>query len=284
VKRLISFALLMAVPALAGAVAPKKTQPAKGAQQPAEPMKKLLQDCDAHKFEAVIEATVDGQPHRSRMKLCGTEGQTDAEWLGTLKDALAKVVAAKSMPDPVKVQISAKLKGEIDRLTMLADGGIKVPPTSFALKRPTKPADAPLSRDYAALPPLQTTPTVAPPRLLTSVDGPALPRPRISMSCYSPGDLTGDGPCAAFDRFTMLTVRAGEAIPAGTSLRFVRDGEQRSELSIAGLARGKSIRLALPPEVCSHVAGGSLEIQVVRGAPNAAAQVVGTEGPFNLRC
>ena len=76
------------------------TPPADAA--PSREMQSLLQNCDAHKFEALIELVgPDGQPKHSRMKLCGTTGQSDADWVRTLKDAVAKTKANVTMPRPV---------------------------------------------------------------------------------------------------------------------------------------------------------------------------------------
>jgi hypothetical protein len=267
---LVLMALVMMAPGAA-------TAQAKPADAPPAAMQKLLQSCDAHKFETVIQTMVDGKPHRSKMKLCGTEGQSDADWVRTLKDALAKVSVNAEMPQPVRDQIATALKGEIGRLTIEAvpsasQTSILPPP------RPARPAQNPLSRDYAALPPLTATPTVAPPRLLVP-NAPMLPKPRMTLTCFAPADLAGDGPCIAFERDTMVTVRADEDLPAGTSLRFVRNGDNRAEVELAQLKRGRSMRFALPREVCSHAVGGSLELRIVR-----AGQEVGTDGPYNLRC
>jgi hypothetical protein len=91
-------------------------------------------------------------------------------------------------------------------------------------------------------------------------------------------------PCADFARDTLVTVRAGEDLPPGTSLRFVR-GDARAEVQLAQLRSGKSLRFALPGEVCRGVGGGKLDVEILRTAKaGALGQVVGSEGPFNLRC
>src|SRR5881409_2409598 len=90
---------LMAAPA-ASAVK-EKAQP----DSPPPRMAKLLENCDAHKFETMIEAPVDGLMKRSRLRLCGTEGQSDADWARTLKDAVKKTEANAQMPKPVRDQI-----------------------------------------------------------------------------------------------------------------------------------------------------------------------------------
>lgn len=293
----------IALAAAASAALARPIQPAKRAAPSAEAplaeappaeMQKLLQNCDAHKFETIVDSTVDGQPHQYKVKLCGKEGQTDAGWLGTLKDAVDKLAANTEMPAPARAQITAALNAEIARLsgslavatapaTPPADLSRDysslppIPPPSAApkpapiLQPRAAPLPAPIQRDYASLPPLPAAPAAAPPPSL-------LAAPRLSFSCYAPGEI-GDAPCIGFERETVLTVRALEDVPAGTSLRFVRNGEERGDVALAALRRGKSVRLGLPREVCSGFGDGRLEVRTVR-----AATVVGTEGPYTLRC
>lgn len=298
--------IALALAAAPAAVAPKDNSPP-------QQMKTLLENCDAHQFETFIEVKAEGQalPKRSRVKLCDTEGQSDADWLRTLRDAVVKTEANLQMPPAVREQIVTALNAEILRLknggaaalppprksarTSALDGLSPLPPlpepkpaeTMGVLPPPRMTAPRSSSRDYAALPPMPTTVT-APTRVLIGGAGaslPALPRPRMQFICFTPGE-TGDIPCAGFTRDTMLTVRAGEDLPAGTSLRFVRDGDARADVELAQLRKGKSQRLALPPQVCSHVVGGSLEIRVVRSVPAAGplGQEVGSDGPYDLRC
>ena len=288
--------------------------PAAAADTPPPPqMQKLLENCDAHKFETIIEVKVDGQaqPKHSRLKLCGTEGQSDADWVRTLKDAVAKTEANLQMPETVRAQIVIALKTEIGRLTGGAlaslppprpprktsalDGLSALPPlpepkrTEMAAALPPARMIAPRSsaQDYAALPPMPTGPAPATHVLIGSVGATllSLPKPRMEFICYTPGE-TGDVPCSGFTRDTLLTIRAGEDVPRGTSLRFVRDGDARADVELAQLRKGKTQRIALPPQVCSHVVGGSLKIRVVRSVPAAGptGQEVGEDGPYDLRC
>ena len=287
--------------------------PAAAADTPPQQMQKLLENCDAHKFETIIEVKVEGQaqPKHSRLKLCGTEGQSDADWVRTLKDAVAKTEANLQMPEAVRIQIVGGLKAEIARLTGNAlaslppprplgttsalDGLSALPPlpgpkpaeTAAVMPPPRMIAPRSSAQDYAALPPMPTGPAPAIHVLSGSVGATllALPKPRMDFICYTPGE-TGDVPCSGFTRDTLLTVRAGEDVPPGTSLRFVRDGDPRADVELAQLRKGKTQRLALPPEVCSHVVGGSLKIRVVRSVPAAGptGQEVGEDGPYDLRC
>lgn len=281
-------------------------------QAASDPSAKLLESCDAHKFETIIEATVDGQPKRSRLRLCGTEGQTDADWVKTLKDAVAKTEGNQQMPKAVRDQVANALNAEIVRLTLSGSAITKLPPPRATTKTPTLDGIAALpplpgpktaeptaalppprmlpprssTPEYASLPPLPTTVT-APTRILAggSLLLPALPKPKMRFICYTPGDV-GDIPCAEFARDTLLTVRADEDLPSGTSLRFVRNGDARADVELAQLRKGKTQRFALPPEVCRHVSGATLEIRIVRAvrAAGPSGQEVGKEGPYNLRC
>jgi hypothetical protein len=256
----------------------------------------LLQNCDAHKFETIVEATVDGLPKRSRVRLCGTEGQSDADWVRTLKDAAEKAEANTQLTKPMRDQIVAALNAEIARLEAplpstrapAAGGSLEGYSVLPALPAPRQAAPASPMRDYAALPPLPTKPT-APVKVLGGAAGavvPLLAAPKLSFSCFNPSDIAGEGPCTGFERDTMLTVRAGEKLPPGTSLRFVRDGTERAEVELAQLQRGKSARFAMPADVCSHASGGTLEIRVVRSTRETGpeGQVVAKDGPYNLRC
>lgn len=259
--------------------------PAPGEAAPASAMQQLVQNCDAHKFETIIDVSVDGKPKQSKVKLCGTEGQSDADWLKTLKDAVLKTEANRQMPAGARKQIVTALNGEIARLggspaTALLD--IKtLPAPSLPPARNLAPRTT-AQPEYTQLPDLPTAPP-APVRVLgaaaVGVAIPTLPRPQMSFSCYTPGDVGTDGPCFGFARETMLTVRADEDLPSGTALRFVRDGDPRADVEVSPLKRGRTMRMVMPAAVCSHAVGGKLELRIVR-----AGQEVGTEGPYNLRC
>lgn len=286
----ITFIALASCAALAAAAAAAPT-PKKAAPQGSAPESQgqlAIQNCDAHKFETVVQ--------QSKVKLCGNEGQTDAQWIGTLKDAVAKLNANKDMPAAMRDQIIAAIYGEIARLEgspatshagdLRFDGLAPVPgigqskPTDSApLPAPRRVAATPVQDDYAALPPLPTAPT-APTHVLGMAAGASLtplPKPRMSFICYEPG--AAEGPCTDFTRQTLLTVRADEDLPPDTSLRFVRDGDPQADVALAQLKKGKTIRLAVPTDVCRHAVGGRLELQIVR-----SGQEVGSEGPYNLTC
>ena len=268
---------------------------------PASDVRQLVENCDAHKFETVVTDEVDGKPHHSKVKLCGKEGQSDSQWIDTLKDAVEKLNANSEMRASMRDQIATALKTEIARLEMKSVQAFAANPTApksdalagitalpplpqpkpsqVALLPPPRTVPSVPKRDYAALPPLPTKP-VAPTRVLSGGAASlaaALPRPRMSFICYNPGEA--EGPCTGFSRQTLLTVRAGEDLPANTSLRFVRDGDPQADVALAQLKKGKSVRMTVPADVCRHVVGGKLELRIVR-----AGQEVGSDGPYNLNC
>lgn len=280
--------LMLAAPLSA---APRKAAP-KPAPKPAAE-EKLIQSCDAHKFETIVDTTDDnGQPKKSKVKLCGVEGQSDAEWIGTLKDAIRKLEANKQMPAAQREQIVSAIKAEIGRLSIVST---PVLPRREVVQ---ESATGSLSRDYAALPPLPapiaapppiapppvtrvetTTIATAPPAALPPAQLPLISVPKLSFSCYTPGDIGGEGPCTEFGRDTLLTVKSGGKVPAGAELRFVRNGEDRGAVVLAPLTASRSMPIALPREVCSGFGAGRLELQVVvNGSPAPS------EGPWPLRC
>jgi hypothetical protein len=261
-----------------------------------------MQSCDAHRFETVVDTTEDGKPHKSSVKLCGVEGQSDSDWIGTLKDAIAKLDSNKDMDPAVRDQIVTAIRGEITRLeASLPAGGsasafnlAPVPGKGVNLDLPpgrlATSGERPLSSDYATLPPIPTAPP-APPHILAPAAAmsaasasqaapvPLGPAPRLSYQCYSPGDLGGAAPCTEFDRDTMLTVSAASDIAQGVALRFLRNGDQRAEVALAGLKRGKSLQIALPSAVCEGVSDGRLDLKIVEQGAE-----VKSDGPYSLRC
>lgn len=252
-------------------------------QAPSQRMQALLENCDAHKFETMIDVPApDGSIKHSRVKLCGMEGQSDADWIGTLKDAVAKTKANDKMPPSVRDQIVAAIGAEIARL----QGRPATATATTALPPPRAPVKRPEVVEYASLPPIPTTPP-PPVHVLPGASAalPFLPKPAMSFGCFNPGDI-GELPCTEFTRDTLLTVHADEDLPAGTSLRFVRSGEPKADVALAQLKRGKEMQVPLPEGVCSHAAGGRLEIRIVRTVPATGAdgEEVGEDGPYNLRC
>jgi hypothetical protein len=291
---IFSIAVLLAVPAAA------QDQAQSASAAPSAKLENLLENCDAHKFETTVDSVVDGQPHRSKVKMCGTEGQSDADWIGTLKDAIAKLDANKEMPPATRDQIVSAINTEIARLNGVGTANPNdslLPPGRSASKSPE-----PLSNDYTVLPPLPTT-TPPPPRVLppgeeaalaggassaaaaVTVPGapppapkPAMANPRLSFSCVNP-DYPGGGPCITLTRDTMLTVKSPAAVAGDLSLRFVRQGDARADVSLGAMRKGQTVRLSIPQAVCSGVVTSEVVMQVIGGG-----QVLDRQGPYLLRC
>lgn len=261
--------------------------PAKAAVPPPTEAEKLIANCNAHKFETEIDVVSGGVPRKSKVKLCGKVGQSDADWVATLKDAVAKTAANERMTPAIKDQITRALNAEIARIeagTNRLGSVVAGPLPSIADKRSSIPTPHTPPPEYTRLP------DFPPPKpAVTAVASASLPMllpaPRLKFSCLNTGDI-GEGECNVFDRDTLLRVQAGENLPAGTSLRFVRRGDLRAEVALAQLRRGQSVRMSLPVDVCRGVAGSLIEIDVVRQPPGAArvGQVVDTLGPYELRC
>jgi hypothetical protein len=311
-----SIALAAAVPALAQEqAAPVASEQPSG--DPAAPkLKTLLQDCDAHKFETSVQSVVDGKPHMSRVKMCGVEGQSDAEWIGTLKDAVAKLEANTEMAASTRDQIITAVKAEIARLEGETSKPAAAPELPAA--RPVESSNA-LTSDYSILPPLPNNPpprahvlppaeeaaevaappanvvqanetkpvetTIAPP-VETAVAPPVaqaqpatpVTKPRLTLSCISP-EFPAGGECVTLTRDTVLRVRAGEDVAAGLSLRFLRNGAERGAIELGSLRSGQSINYRFPSQVCSGVVSAEVQLDIVRNG-----QRVDRRGPYLLHC
>ncbi len=291
---MLSIAILFAAPAAAQDLAKSKET----SDAPAPGLKNLLQNCDAHKFETTVESVVDGKPHQSKVKMCGTEGQSDADWINSLKDAIAKLQSNSEMPAVTREQIIAAVKAEIARL----EGNPSPSPGTLPPGRSIDSSSRSLTSDYSVLPPLSpaspppsshttaaagsssatpmpASPVATPPAPMAPLKRSVVPaKPRLDFSCISP-EFPGGGPCVTLTRDTILTVRAGEALPAGIALHFFRSGRQRDEVALGSMRKGQSLRFAIPQAVCSGAVSGEVEMAIVR-----SGQVVDRRGPYLLRC
>lgn len=261
------FALVAAATAPASAGAPTPDE------APSADARALIESCSAHKFETTVDATVDGQPRRSKVKLCGKPGQTDADWAHTLEDAVGKIAANPDMPTEVKAQITTALTAELARLAATA----ALPPA--ALDEPAGPAPIPLPV-YSVLPPptpVQPTPPIKPVQA-------ELTRPRLTITCLGPLEIGEPSRCTDLEPKTQLTVRADEALEAGILLRFVRRGAPRGDVALPAMRAGELRRFVLPGALCSGILNSRIDIQIIRGGGGAAGRAVATEGPFSLHC
>ena len=243
------------------------------AVEPAPELKSLAETCAAHKFETMV--TRGDLKRATKVKICGKPGQTDADWLNTLKDSIRQAEANNALSQPVKDQIVAALKSEISRLESPA---ARPPAATITGLSPEVAAPREPAPQYSILPPLPNPK----PRVAASSRGTApLPpkKPRLTVRCSSPGEGGGSVPCASLKRETMLTIRADEDLGPGVGLRFLRGGDQRADLDLGALRSGQSLRSRLPGRVCSGVLRGKVKFQIV-----SAGQVVETLGPYGLYC
>src|SRR6476646_5195789 len=75
--------------------------------------KAVEQRCAGRQFETAIAREVNGKRRLSRIHLCGEAGQTDAQWVATLKDAIAKIEAVPGFAADSKTQAIEAIKDEI---------------------------------------------------------------------------------------------------------------------------------------------------------------------------
>lgn len=273
--------LLLLLGAAQASAAPVTAEPSREERQ-------LLQDCSAHRFETIVSAVVDGQIKRSRMKMCGTPGQSDEGWIATLRDSAAKITANEGVAKPMRDEMAKAIHGEIARLSSGSSAASASSSGSFTLKPRATPGTA--TREtakpaYTSLPPLPP-PVVVKAEPGAYVPPPSIIRPDVNFECFSTGTGSGEGPCLEFDRFTVVVAEAKSAVGPGASLRFLRDGEERGEVALGPLRKGQRQHIALPAGVCKGVNGGELKIETMalpKGA-KTGARVAGTQGPYNLRC
>jgi hypothetical protein len=247
--------------------------PAQDAAEPAPELKALADSCAAHKFETTV--VVDQSGRGKRVKICGQPGQSDAEWLVTLKDSATKVQADEAMAKPVKDQIIAALKVEIDKLENGAASATVVPMATIEL--PVRPVMIPeAAPQYSSVPALPAPKPRAAGAQASKAPEP-LVRPRITVRCALPQERFAG--CSRLERETRVLVRADEDIAAGTSLRFLRGGDTRAELDLGSLKKGESFSQRLPSQVCAGVLRGKVQVQVL-----SKSRVAETMGPYALYC
>ena len=257
------------------------------APEPAPELKALAETCKARKFETIV--VVDGRRRGSKVKICGEEGQSDADWLVTLRDSVAKTEADAAMAPALRDQIVTALKAEIARLEA-------APATTAAMPGPALDvqlvgmtdevaAPAQAAPQYSTVPPLPAPmprATQAPaasgatPAAAAAVAAPVV-RPRLTIRCALPREAFAG--CASLERESQLMIRADEDIAPRTSLRFLRGGDTRAELELGTLRKGESMREKLPGRICAGVLRGKVQIQVLN-----AGKVAETLGPYALYC
>jgi hypothetical protein len=275
---ILPFALLLA------AQAAETPSPSAGANAA------MMANCNARMVEIPVTIIAKGVPKETKVKICGKVGQTQADWENTLRDALNKVSADSRMSPSIKDQIITGLKFEIAKLPATAETKPQpqsqqaplIAPIVAAPLAPKPPVDTGRA-EYSSLPPMPAPLPAVSVAAVAAAAPPPLPAPKLTLRCLSTESMAGEGPCETLERGMMVTVRAGEDIAAGTSLRFLRRGENRAEIDLETLRRGQSQQFSLPAKVCQGVTGSRVEIQVVR-ASGSKNQVVDSRGPYELRC
>jgi hypothetical protein len=293
-----------AVAIIGAAAAAQPTQaPVGSANSPPPEAAALLQSCSAHKLETVVQyTTAEGKRRQSKVKLCGTEGQTDAQWAVTLRDAATKAKANASLAPEAREQVVAAIEAEIAKveeavakagstttLTLLRQAAGSTTPDTLG-------APAGMPRDYSALPPLPAPTAAAPaatpvPNVASTAStgtvvsaAPTLAAPRVTIRCMLASDLGTAGPCSTIESDTKLAIRADEDLPAGLRVRFLRRGSDRGEVALAAMKQGQTLQVRPPSKLCAGVLRSRTEIEIVRAGLSGSSQAVQKLGPYELRC
>lgn len=252
------------------ATMPAIAQEAGPAAEPPTELKALAESCSAHKFETFVIR--EGGRRGSKVTICGKEGQTKADWLVTLRDSVAKTQANAELAPEIRDQIVAALKAEIARLESATS--TSAPVTIAVSTEPVRMPEAP--PQYSVVPPLPAPK----PRAASTAASAAVPpviRPRLTIRCGLPREKFAD--CDSLRQDTQLLIRADERLAGGTSIRFLRGGDERAEFDLGPLNEGDVLREKLPKRVCSGVLRGKVQIQVL-----SKGRVAETLGPYALYC
>lgn len=230
--------------------------------------------CEGQKFEFSA-----GEERPTKITLCSDKGAGKDALVKMFESAAAKIQQLDKLPADRKASLVAQLKAKIIELQAGNAFASPLPATRSIPEITPRP-------EYGQLPPLPLpvrAPVVAQPLPAPAI---ILTKPRLTFECSTPGEISEGGPCVAFAKDTLLTIRADESVPGGTSLRFLRRGDVRAELALAQMRKGQSRRFRLPPELCAGVTGSKIEIQVLRQGAGAAGvgQMVDSRGPYQLRC
>ena len=129
--------------------------------------------------------------------------------------------------------------------------------------------------EIAVAAPVETAPV---PPVVQAPPAKPVAKPKLTLSCISP-EFPAGGECITLTRDTVLRVKAGEDIPAGMSLRFLRSGAERGTIELGSLRSRQSINYRLPSQVCSGVVSAEVQLDIVRNG-----QRVDRRGPYLLHC
>lgn len=268
--------LAAAVPALAQEPAaspplalPPAPSPPAAEVAPEVAAQKVLQ-CEGEKF--VFAWGAGSNP--TKVTLCANKGASREETIAMLEEAASKLESNTSIAEDRRIPIVQQIRGKVAELR-----GVETASAPVAKPVAVQPLSVPGITSLKPIAPPPPAPPAAQAASTASSSVLLLPKPKLSFECYTPGDIGVGGPCVALNRETRMTVKAGEAIPAATSLRFARNREFRAEIAIGPMRKGQSKRLMVPRQVCGGVVDTEIEIQVARGN-----HVVDTRGPYLMRC
>lgn len=268
-KRGIKPLLLLAAAAALGGTAAAQDQQPPGAADFDLAKEKVI-DCAGQKFVFAWGAGA----HPTKVTLCSKKGASAEQVIQLIDEAADKIEAATAIPEERRSALVQQMRAKIAELQATL-------PSAPAAKAPA-PAPAPTPATPA---PAETAPAMPAPAVALPAAPPATrPVPvaaklRLTFQCYTPGDIGSGGPCISLGRETRLTVKAADALPAGTSLQFVRNGEIKAAIALDPMRQGQSARLLIPRQLCAGVVEAEAQIRVARGN-----QVVDTLGPYLLRC
>lgn len=240
------------------------------ADVPAEDAARKVIQCEGEKF--VFAWGAGSNP--TRVTLCGKKGATREETMALLEEAAAKLEQSTTISEDRRIALVQQIRGKVAEIK-----GVEAPKPVASAPIAAGPVTVPGVTPLKPIVPKPVVPSALSAASAASTSVLLLPKPRLSFECYTPGDIGVGGPCVALNRDTRLTVRAGEPIPAATSLRFTRNREFKAEIAIGPMGKGQSRRLMIPRQVCGGVVETEIEVQVARGN-----HVVDTRGPYLMRC
>lgn len=280
--------MAIAVPAVAQVAPPGPTKTVEGAT--ADRVARI-QQCQGHKFDTMIQ--IDPVAKRStRVKLCANPGSSDADWVNTLEAAIEQI-EQRAMPEAAKDKVIAELRQEMSKFAPASKAVSITPGATLDLggeARARNVSIEPAERyETSVVPPLPAPLPRRAPSAGASGGGvgiaaasPPVTPMRFRLKCLSPGETGGGSTCDFFDARTVLLLSPIEGFDKGGTLLFRRRGEERGTVDIAPLAAGKTVRIALPREVCRGVANTRIELEMRE--PGSGKAIAGRAGPYDVRC
>lgn len=256
---LVSMVLLLAAPAAA-----------QDGSKSFDLAREKVAECQGEKF--VFAWGVGARP--TKVTLCSDKNASTSDIVRMLNDAASKIEANKAIAEDRRIAIVDQIRAKVAQYQAAEPAA----PVAAIASPPPPMTEHPVQQHVAPVTALE--PVVPPPAPAPAPVALAAPvaSPRLTFGCISP-DFPGGGSCVTLTRDTIITVRSAAALPAGVSLRFVRNREPRAEVALGAIGKGRTVRLALPGPLCSGVSSAEVEIAVVRGG-----RQIDQLGPLLLRC